>query len=169
MPEKRKEEKHVSANEKDHRVCCADCVIVRDNKVLMQKRSFGMWKGYWGLIGGKIDKGETIIHGAVREIMEESGLDVKQLHMLGIYDAKDRDPEQHGIAIGFLCETNDAEPKMSSEATEMKWSGFDELPEKIAFDHKLIIEDAKKFLDKLSKLKESASKQDESSPSEQVR
>ena len=33
----------------------------------------------------------------------------------------------------------------------MKWFGFDELPEKIAFDHNLIIDDAKKFLDKAGK------------------
>ena len=72
MSEKRKEEKHVPANEKDHRVCCADCAIVRDNKVLMQKRSFGMWKRYWCLPGGKVDKGETIIHAAIRETKEES-------------------------------------------------------------------------------------------------
>lgn len=158
MSEKRKEEKHVIANEKKHRICCSDCVIVRDNKILMQKRSFGIWKGYWCLPGGKVDRGETIIHAAIRETKEESDLDVTKLHMLGIYDGKDRDQEQHGISIGFLCETNNAEPKMSSEATEMKFFPFDKLPEKIAFDHNLIIEDAKKFMDKLKALSQSKSK-----------
>lgn len=136
------------ANEKDHRVCAADCVVVRDNRILMQKRSFGMFKGQWCLVGGKVDKGETIIHAAIRETKEESGLDVKRIHMLGIYDAKDRDPEQGAVAVGFLCETNDAEPVMSDEATEMKFFPLDQLPDEIAFDHRLIVEDAKKFLNK---------------------
>ena len=136
------------ANEKDHRVVTADCVIVRDNSVLMQRRSFGMFKGQWCLVGGKVDKGETIIHAAVRETKEESGLDIARIHMLGIYDAKDRDPEQNCVAVGFVCDANDAEPVMSDEATEMKFFPFDQLPEKIAFDHRLMIEDAKKFLDK---------------------
>lgn len=155
MAEKRKERRPGPAGGK-YRVCAADCVIVRDSKILMQKRSFGMWKGYWGLIGGKVDVGETIIHAAVREAKEESCLDVRKLNMLGIYDAKDRDPEQHGIAIGFLCEVGEGEPRMSSEATDMKWFGFDEIPEKLAFDHRLIIEDARKFLEKVKQLKESS-------------
>ncbi len=136
---------HVSASDKKHRVCAADCAIFRDGKVLMQKRSFGMWKGYWCLIGSKVDRGETIIHAAFREVKEESGLDVKRIHMLGIYDGKDRDPEQHCIAVGFLCETDDAEPSVSSEATEMKFFHPDRLPERVAFDHRLIIEDALKM------------------------
>lgn len=144
----------MKANEKEHRVVAADCVIVRDNKVLMQKRSFGMFKGYWCLIGGKVDKGETIIHAAVREIKEESGLDAKEVYMLGIYDSVERDPEQGCVAVGFLCETKDAEPVMSEEATEMKFFPLDKLPDRIAFDHKLIIEDARKHLEKLSRFKD---------------
>jgi 8-oxo-dGTP diphosphatase len=142
----------VEADKTKHRVCCADCVIVRDNKILLQKRSFGMWEGYWCLPGGKVDHGETIIHGAIREAKEETNLDINKIRMLGIYDGKDRDPEQHGITIGFLCEANDAEPVMSDEATEMKFFPLGSLPENIAFDHGLIIEDARKLLDKTKKL-----------------
>ena len=141
-------------NEKEHRVVAADCVIIRDNRVLLQKRSFGMWKGYWCLIGGKVDKGETIIHAAVREIKEESGLDAREIYMLGTYDSVDRDPEQGCVAVGFLCETNDAEPVISEEATEMKFFPLGGLPENIAFDHRLIIEDARKHLEKLSRFKD---------------
>ncbi len=142
------------ANETKHRMVTADCVIVRDNKVLMQKRSFGMWKGYWCLIGGKVDVGETIIHAAVREAKEESDIDVKKIYMIGIYDDKDRDQENNCVTVAFLCEANDAEPKMSEEATDMKFFPFEKLPDKIAFDHRLIIEDAKKLMDKLSKMKQ---------------
>jgi ADP-ribose pyrophosphatase YjhB (NUDIX family) len=141
------ERPHATAGSRKHRVVAADCVIVRDNKVLLQKRSFGMWKGYWCLVGGKVDIGETIIHAAVREVKEESGLDVSNIQVLGIYDGKDRDAEQNCVAVGFLCEANDAEPVMSAEATEMRFFPFTGLPEKIAFDHRLIIEDARKRLD----------------------
>lgn len=143
---------HIMANERDHRVVTADCIVIRGNTVLLQKRSFGMFKGYWCLVGGKVDRGETIIHAAVRETREESGLDIRRLYMLGIYDAKDRDPEQNCVAVAFVCETNDAEPVMSREATEMRFFPLDQLPEKIAFDHGLMIEDAKKFLEKAGDL-----------------
>lgn len=140
-------------DKKGNRTVSTDCVIVRDNKVLLQKRSFGNFKGYWCLVCGKVKIGETVIHAAVREVKEETGLDVKRLHMVGIYDGKDRDPDNHCVAIGFLVDTNDAEPKVSREATEIKFFPFDKLPEKIAFDHRLSIEDARKFLEKLSEMK----------------
>ncbi|MCK4496577.1 MAG: NUDIX hydrolase [Candidatus Aenigmarchaeota archaeon] len=136
-----------------YRIVSTDVVIVRDNKVLMQKRSFGMFKGYWHLVCGKVEAGETIIHAAIREVKEETSLDVKRIQMLGIYDGKERDPEQNCVAIGFLCETNDAEPRLSREATEMKFFPFDKLPKRIAFDDRLIIEDAKKRMKLLSQTK----------------
>jgi ADP-ribose pyrophosphatase YjhB (NUDIX family) len=140
------EGKRIPVDMKKHRVCCADCVIVRGNRVLLQKRSFGIWKGYWCLPGGKVNRGETIIGAAVRETKEESGLDLKGIQMLGIYDGKDRDPEQDGISIGFLCEASEEEPRISREATEMKFFPLNRLPEKMAFDHRLVVEDAKKAI-----------------------
>jgi len=59
-------------------------VIVLNSKdeILLEKRADC---GIWGLIGGKIDPGESVIQALHREVMEESGLLVDVLYLLGIY------------------------------------------------------------------------------------
>jgi ADP-ribose pyrophosphatase YjhB (NUDIX family) len=59
-------------------------VIIRDElgRILLERRSDC---GLWGLIGGKIDPGESILSAAVREAKEESGLDVEVEYLQGVY------------------------------------------------------------------------------------
>jgi 8-oxo-dGTP diphosphatase len=134
-------------NEIKFRICAVDPVIIKDRKVLMTKRSFGVFKGYWSLPGGMVDVGEDIRTTCVREALEETSLEVKITHYLGYYDAPDRDPEKHAIGFAFLCEVVSGEPKHCDEATDIRWFPLDELPEKIGWDHRKIIEDAKGFLE----------------------
>lgn len=59
-------------------------VIVRDpfGRILLEKRSDC---GLWGLPGGKIEPGESIIQAALREVHEETGLTVEVTQLLGVY------------------------------------------------------------------------------------
>ncbi|MBR2854678.1 MAG: NUDIX domain-containing protein [Clostridia bacterium] len=61
---------------------CAGAVIVRDGKILFQRRTDN---GKWGLIGGLVEMNETYEEAALREIWEETGLEVKLDSFLGIY------------------------------------------------------------------------------------
>lgn len=49
----------------------------QNNKILLVKRGTVVFKGYWALPGGRVDSGETIEQAVVREVKEETGLDVK--------------------------------------------------------------------------------------------
>jgi 8-oxo-dGTP diphosphatase len=129
------------------RVCAVDPVIIKDGEVLMTKRSFGTFKGCWSLPGGKVDVGEDVKTACLREIKEETNLEVKIVGYLGYYDAPDRDPDQELISLSFLCEVTSGEPKHCDEATDIRWFPLDSLPEKIGWDHREIIDDAKRFLE----------------------
>jgi 8-oxo-dGTP diphosphatase len=129
-----------------YRITTVDPVIVRDGKVLLQKRSFGIFKGHWVLPGGKVDKGEDTWGAAVREAKEETGLDVNIVRMIGFYDDPDRDPEKNAVSIAFLCRPVGGKLRKSREATEMKWFPVNSVPEKMGFDHARIISDARKLL-----------------------
>ena len=61
---------------------CAGALIIRDNKILFQRRTDN---GKWGLIGGLLEMNETYEEAALREIREETGLEVRLDSFLGIF------------------------------------------------------------------------------------
>jgi 8-oxo-dGTP pyrophosphatase MutT (NUDIX family) len=63
-------------------------VLDSNGRLLLEKRSDS---GLWGLPGGRIEPGESIIQAAIREVREETGLVTKIHRLLGVYsDPKDR-------------------------------------------------------------------------------
>lgn len=63
----------------------AKVAIVENERVLMVRAARGLTKGYWNLPGGFIGYGEHPAESARREVLEELGLRVKLLRLLGIY------------------------------------------------------------------------------------
>jgi 8-oxo-dGTP diphosphatase len=52
-------------------------ILTQDEKVLMlQRANTGFADGHWGVPGGRLDEGETLLHGATREAREEVGIDI---------------------------------------------------------------------------------------------
>src|SRR5262245_22087495 len=66
-------------------------VIFEDGRVLLQRRDDN---GRWGLPGGGVEPGESVRVAIVREVREETGLDVEPLRLIGVYS----DPANHQIA-----------------------------------------------------------------------
>ena len=56
---------------------CAGALIVRDGCVLLVKRAVEPFKDYWDLPGGFLEAGEHPRDGMLREVREETGLDVR--------------------------------------------------------------------------------------------
>ncbi len=65
-------------------------VIFRDGGVLLQRRDDN---GKWGLPGGGVEPGESVRAAIVREVREETGLDVEPVRLIGVYS----DPAHHQI------------------------------------------------------------------------
>jgi len=63
-------------------------VVVRgpEETILLEKRRDCGW---WGLPGGKVEPGESLIDAAVREVLEETGLTVEITHLIGVYSDPD--------------------------------------------------------------------------------
>ena len=90
---------------------------------------------------------ETIEHCAVRELQEETALQVAEsdLRLIGVYSAPGRDPRGRTVTAAYLVvdsrwsAVGDAEA--GDDAAEVRWWSLDELPP-LAFDHAQIINDA---------------------------
>jgi len=117
-----------------------DAILIRDEKVLLVRRAEGMLEGgKWALCGGYVERDETLREALAREVLEESGYNIKNIKLLTIRDNPDRPHEdRQNISFVFACEAGEKIGESDAEVSEQKWFELSQLPEdsQIAFDHK---------------------------------
>jgi 8-oxo-dGTP diphosphatase len=90
-------------------------------------------EGCWTMPGGKLEFGETLLDGIMREVLEETGIkiDKEKTKLISITD--EVRPGVHYVTAGFLCKDFTGEPKVTEpeEITEWKWYNLDNLPENV--------------------------------------
>ena len=115
-----------------------------ENKILLIKRNTKPFKGYWALPGGRMDPGETIEQTIVREVKEETGLDVAIMRKIGEYVEKGLkdEVEYEYYPTCFLVKPVAGElKKQDSEILEIKLFSLNELPTPLAFEHDQMVRD----------------------------
>ena len=90
--------------------------------------------GGWTLPGGWVDVGNVPSQAAEREVLEESGFQVKALRLIGVYDGNRMLPIEvfHAFKIVFLCELLGGAARTSDETTEVAFFGPDEIPSRLS-------------------------------------
>jgi 8-oxo-dGTP diphosphatase len=78
-------------------------VIIRDGRALLIRRGSEPLKGEWSIPGGILEVGETLIEGVMRELLEETGLKVKVLELIEVFERIFRTGEE---GAGLTSATN---------------------------------------------------------------
>src|SRR5438477_11652503 len=106
-------------------------IIVKNGRVLLVKRGHEPLTGEWSIPGGILELGETVRQGVAREALEETGLTVEPLELLGVFDRVVRDLDErtlyHYVLIDFLCQRVSGELCAAGDADEARWFSAEEL------------------------------------------
>ena len=129
----------------------ADIVLLNceETEVLLVQRGNDPYKGTWAFPGGFFDMEDyDILHTAIRELEEETGLKDIPLKEVCSASRAGRDPRGRTITIVFkgYVDPKNINPKADDDAAEAKWWPLNDLPE-LAFDHQEILEKVIKNID----------------------
>lgn len=106
-------------------------VIVDNFKILLIKRAFQPSAGKWSIPGGVVELGEKVEEAARREVMEEVGLEIVELELLGVYDSIIRDINNdvryHYVIIEYLAKPASTMVKPSIEVADYMWAALEDL------------------------------------------
>ncbi len=113
----------------------AACIIVKDNKILLQHRTDN---GAWAIHGGGLEFGEDVIDGLERELREELHIKPINPQMFDVYSGEDlhvkypNGDEVYVVCIVYIVKEFEGEltPDLD-EVSEVKWFDFDDLPENL--------------------------------------
>ncbi len=132
-------------------------IIEKDGKFVMvqegKSKTGPSSEGLWDRPGGWLDLYEDILVGAVREVKEETGLDVELTGFLGIYNyikqIKDTDGKNlniHGILLEFVGKVKSSKINIKTEEIQdVKWFSFEEI-KRLDLRSKNIIYEIKEYL-----------------------
>jgi 8-oxo-dGTP diphosphatase len=115
-------------------------VVIDDGRTLLIRRGSAPLKGEWSIPGGLLEVGETIEQGVARELAEETGLEVRVIELIEVFerifpappnaDGTPGDParpQYHFVILDYLCEIRGGTVSAASDALELAWACEEEL------------------------------------------
>ena len=121
--------------------------IIDDNQgnIILIKRKYPPYKDYYALPGGAVEKGETLKQAVIREIKEETNLDIEIDDKVGVYDKPGRDPRGDVHSTVYKCKIIGSKDTIKSgdDSKDVIIISLKELENiNLAFDHKEMLKDA---------------------------
>jgi 8-oxo-dGTP diphosphatase len=107
-------------------------LIFQRDRILMAQRGKEPLKHWWSLPGGALELGESLADGVRREVREETGLEIRPLGVLEIFERIMRDatgaPEYHYVLIDYVCRIVGGELCAGDDVCAVEWVRRRDLP-----------------------------------------
>lgn len=103
------------------------CVIRDGGRLLMLRKPK---RGWWVVPGGKLEPGESLVEGVVREVYEETGLQIRNPQLRGAFtvlEQEDGAVHKHWMLFTFYTETFQGRVKKQTEEGTLEWVPLEEL------------------------------------------
>jgi ADP-ribose pyrophosphatase YjhB (NUDIX family) len=122
-------------------------IIITAQGLLLQRRNDN---NLWGLPGGAVEISESVTEAIVREVREETGLEVKPLRLIGVYSSPDLGqiityPDGntiHYVSASFECRIVGGTLACGEESLALEWFDPERLPEDMVPMHRVRVNDA---------------------------
>ena len=114
--------------------------MINEERTLLIRRGSAPLKGEWSIPGGLLEVGETIEQGVARELAEETGLEVRVIELIEVFerifpappnaDGTQGDParpQYHFVILDYHCEVRGGTVSAASDALELAWAREEEL------------------------------------------
>jgi 8-oxo-dGTP diphosphatase len=106
-------------------------VVIEQGRTLLIKRGSAPLEGQWSIPGGMLELGETIEQGVRRELAEETGIEVRVLALIEVFEriipGEAGRTRYHFVILDYLCERVSGEARAASDVTDVAWAREDEL------------------------------------------
>lgn len=113
-------------------------VIIDQGRTLLIRRGSEPLLGEWSIPGGTLEIGESLEEGVARELLEETGIEVRVIELIEVFDRIYREagstgaevkgrPRFHFVIADYLCERLGGEPRAGSDVTDVTFAREEEL------------------------------------------
>lgn len=113
-------------------------VIIVAGRALLIRRGSQPLLGEWSIPGGMLELGETLEEGVARELLEETGLTVRVIELIEVFDRiyvestaganeEQKGPRFHYVIVDYLCERVGGDAVAGSDVTELVFASEAEL------------------------------------------
>ena len=102
-------------------------LVIKDNKFLLAERNKENRNGYWVIPGGGVEFGETIQEAAIREIKEETNLDVEIIKFIGSYESINVPGKYHSVIFFHLARPKHTNIEAKKDVSQAKFFSIEEI------------------------------------------
>jgi len=115
----------------DQPIVGVGAIVICNGKILLEKRKSEPGRGKWSIPGGLVELGESLEETVIREVREETSLEVEKPELIDVVDNISMDEngriKYHFVTVDYFVKLKGGRLKAADDAAELRWVTLDEV------------------------------------------